>query len=146
VRIEGREEIDLARERLWELITDPQFLLKCIPGLERVTSQGPADFECAVRADYAFVKGTAKVRAEIGELVRPSSATLTLTASTVGASANARSRVDLEAKDASTVVHWSAEVETRGLLAGLGQGLVEGVARDMVQKLFSNIRERALGR
>lgn len=119
--------------------------MKCVPDLERVTSLNASGFECLVRTNFAFMRGSAKIRATIQELVKPSSATLLLIASTVGARAEVRSRVELRAQDNSTIVHWSAEIELSGLLAGAGRGLVEGVVKDIVEKFFSNIRGRASG-
>jgi len=89
------------------------------------------------------MKGSAKIRAQIVAMERPSTATLHMLASTLGARAEARSRVELEDLGDSTRIIWSADLRLSGLLADVGGGLVEAIVKDMVQKIFSNIRQNA---
>src|SRR5215470_11974765 len=66
MKIEGTQELQAKRERVFQALTDPEVLQRCIPGCERLEKTGENTFSTVLRAGVGAIKGvfTGNVRLE----------------------------------------------------------------------------------
>ena len=66
MKIEGTQELNARRERVFQALTDPAVLQRCIPGCERLERTGENSFSTTLNAGVGSIKGvfTGNVRIE----------------------------------------------------------------------------------
>ena len=59
-----------------------------------------------------------------------------------GLGSEIRIRLDLvvDGSGNTSVLSWSADAELRGVISGVGEGILRGVAEEKIRKIVSNIR------
>src|ERR1044072_3149678 len=66
MKIEGTHQLSAKRERVYQVLTDPEVLRRCIPGCERLEKTGENTYAVTLRAGGGSIKGvfTGNVRLE----------------------------------------------------------------------------------
>src|SRR5438034_6328728 len=57
MKIEGTYQLQASRERIYQLLTDPDVLQRCIPGCERLEKTAENTFAVTLRAGVGSIKG-----------------------------------------------------------------------------------------
>ena len=144
MRIEGTHQIHAPRERVFNAIIDPEVLQRCIPGCESLEKTGADEYAATMKAGVGPVKGTFKGNVRLQEM-RPSEH-YELSVSGKGGPGFVKGSAifDLEQVDASTMIKYSGEMQVGGIIAGVGQRMIEAAAKMMAGKFFAAL-ERELG-
>jgi len=133
IRFEGDRDFPLAQAEVYARLTDPRFLVQCIPDVESVTRLEADRASLVLRPGFAFVRGTLDVTLQVVDAVPPTSARLLLHSKGIGSSANVEAVLNLAPEGDGTRVHWVAEVkELGGLLKMVPGGLIRGAAQKVI--------------
>jgi carbon monoxide dehydrogenase subunit G len=133
LRFEGDRDFPQAQAEVCARLTDPSFLVQCIPDVESVTRLEADRASLVLRPGFAFVRGTLDVTLQVVDAVPPTSARLLLHSKGIGSSANVEAALDLAPEGNGTRVHWVAEVkELGGLLKMVPGGLIRGAAQKVI--------------
>jgi carbon monoxide dehydrogenase subunit G len=143
LRFEGDQDIPQAQAEVYARLTDPRFLVQCIPDVESI-SQAEADRASLVlRPGFAFVRGTLDVTLQVVEAVAPTSARLRVHSKGIGSSADVEAMLNLASQGSGTRVHWVAEVkELGGLLKMVPAGLIRGAAQKVIADAWAAVAAR----
>ncbi|HWP44118.1 MAG TPA: SRPBCC domain-containing protein, partial [Blastocatellia bacterium] len=57
MKIEGTHELHASRERVYQALTDPVVLQRCIPGCERLEKTGENSYSATLRTGVGSIKG-----------------------------------------------------------------------------------------
>lgn len=140
MKISGNASLQAPVEQVWTAIQDPAVLARVIPGCETLTPTGANQYDMAVSAGVAAIKGTYTGTVALADLVDRES--FTLKASGAGAPGTISTDVKVRlAPGASggTEVSYDADAIVGGAIGGVGQRMLTGVARKMAGQLFANI-------
>jgi carbon monoxide dehydrogenase subunit G len=145
LRFEGDRDFGLPPEQVWDKLTDPRFLVECIPDVETVKSVGGDHAELVLRPAVAFMRGTLDVSLKIVDAARPTSARVLINGKGIGSTSTVEASLALAPQASATRVHWTAEVkELGGLLKMVPHGLIRGQAERVVNDAWTAVVARLL--
>ncbi len=145
VRFEGEKHFVQSPSLLWGRLTDPAFLLTCLPDLDRVESVDADGASFVLRPGFSFVRGTLQARLTILAKTPETSARYRLEARGIGSDSTVEVTLTLIPQEGGTLLHHAAEVtQLGGLLKLVPSGLISGAAQKVVADVLSAV-EKNLG-
>ncbi len=143
MKVEGTHTFKAPAERVWELLTNPANLQKALPGCEALEEREPGKYDARLKIGVAAVKGTYHGKVEIADPEPPIRYRLMGEGSGSPGFVKGEATIELSPRDETTVVSYRGEMQVGGLIAGVGQRLIGGVAKMMLGQFFKNM-EREL--
>jgi uncharacterized protein len=141
VVIGGTREFAAARERVWDLLVDPEVLADFLPGVRSLDVEDASHWSAEMRLPKSPVALTLDF--ELVERTPPEHALLRAKGKRLGASVDVCTAFDLTDAGGHTVMAWSAEIDLGGLLNRLAPA-IEPVAERQASKFLDDF-ERRLG-
>lgn len=146
MKVSGRHTIAAPRQQVWAALQDPAVLARTIPGCESLEVTAPDCYAATVTAGVASVKGTYQGRVSLSDKDEPT--TFCLRAEGAGAPgtirADATIRLD-EVEGGSTSVAYDADAVIGGMIGGVGQRMIAGVAKKTAGEFFGAVERELLG-
>ncbi|MEX2503251.1 MAG: carbon monoxide dehydrogenase subunit G [Egicoccus sp.] len=146
MKVSGRYTIAAPRQQVWAALQNPAVLARTIPGCESLEVTAPDCYAATVTAGVASVKGTYQGRVTLSDKDAPT--TFCLRAEGAGAPgtirADATIRLD-EVEDGSTCVFYDADAVIGGMIGGVGQRMIAGVAKKTAGEFFSAVERELVG-
>ncbi|TAK04425.1 carbon monoxide dehydrogenase, partial [bacterium] len=127
------------RQRVWDALLDPKIMAQCMPGCEGLKEIGPDQYEATMKVGIASVKGSYKGKVSIKEKRAPFHYVLSGEGSGSPGFMQGDVSIDLEEKDGETVLKYSTDAKVGGLIAGIGQRMLGGIAKMMVDQFFKKM-------
>ena len=140
MKVSGNSLLHADAETVWRTVTDPEVLVRTIPGCERLEVTGPDAYAMTVSAGVASIKGTYDGKVALTDQARPSS--FVLRASGAGASGTIRTEVAVTLTDGgngTTSLTYDADADVGGMVGGVGQRVLTSVAKKMAGQFFTNV-------
>jgi carbon monoxide dehydrogenase subunit G len=143
MKLEGTQTLHAPRDRVWELLNDPQSLASCTPGLKELSPLGPDEFEALISIGIAAVKGTYKGKLRITERAAPERYAMEVEGSSGAGFVQAKGVIELEDRGSETGVRWSGDVRVGGALV-IGTRMIPGIAKMLAGQFFQCLDRRLL--
>lgn len=137
MKIEGTYKIDAPRERVFQALTDPAILQKTIPGCERMEKAGDNKYNATLSAGVGPIKGTFATTVSIENMIPPSNYRLVVEGKGQPGFIKGSGDLVLEDENGASQIHYTGNVQVGGVLAGVGQRLIESTAKLLAGKFFS---------
>jgi uncharacterized protein len=134
--ISGSYSFNAPPERVWTLLMDPDVIASCIPGCDRFEPTGDDRYRARLTVALAAITGSYDGTIAIADKVPPTSYRLIAEGQGRPGFVKGDSAISLRAEGATTVVDVKGTVQTGGAIARLGQRLVAGVAKMMMDRFF----------
>jgi carbon monoxide dehydrogenase subunit G len=135
--ISGSYTFDAPPDRVWALLMDPTVISSCIPGCDRFEPVGETSYRATLTVALAAITGTYEGTVVLSNLVPPASYRLTAEGQGRPGFVKGSSDITLRADGATTVVDVTGTVQTGGPIARLGQRLIGGVSKMMLDRFFA---------
>lgn len=135
MNFEGTYEIKAPREKVWEFITDPNRIGKCLPDVRNLELAGEDRFTAIVKVGIGVIKGDFNFRLAI-EKTPPSHVKLKATGTGAGSNVDLDTNIDLEEVAGGTRIAYKTNVKVGGVMAGLGQRMMGKVAEKTISQVF----------
>lgn len=151
MKVSGNAVLNADVGRVYEALTDPRTLAAAIPGCERLELVAPDVYDMVVTVGVGSIKGTYKGRVELAEQTAPRSFTLRASGAGAPGTVSAECRMLLvDEAAARTRVEYDADAVVGGVVGGVGQRMLGGVARKLAGQFFTGMngvlaREGATG-
>jgi uncharacterized protein len=142
MEITGSYTFDAPPDRVWALLMDPAVLSSCIPGCEGFAADGDNRYTVTLTVGLAAITGTYTGAVSLTDIVPPSSYRLIAEGQGRPGFVKGSSAITLRAEGATTVVDVAASVQTGGAIARLGQRLIGGVAKMMLDRFFACLQSK----
>jgi carbon monoxide dehydrogenase subunit G len=142
MRIQGEFRFPRQPEQVWALLLDSDSLRACIPGAESLNETSPDHFDAVMRVGVAAIKGTYKGKVAIVDKQEPNSYTLDVEGSGGAGFVKGAARITLIADGDETKVTVEGDGQVGGMLAGVGQRMLPGVAKLLINQYFECLRTR----
>ena len=139
MKLEGTYRFNTAQEKVWEVLTNPKHLEKAIPGCEKLEEIEPGKYDATLKIGIAAIKGTYKGMAEVADPQPPDKYRLVVEGGGSPGFVKGEALIELSYQDQRTIVSYQGEGQVGGLIAGVGQRLISGIAKMMLGQFFKQI-------
>src|SRR5438477_7850100 len=136
MKVEGAYTFPGSPEQVWDLLLDPESLRQCIPGVESLTETSPDHWDAVMKVGVAAIKGTYKGKVAIVEKQEPSAYTLQVEGSGGPGFVKGTAKISLAPEAEGTLVKVEGDGQVGGMLAGVGQRMLPGVAKMLMNQFF----------
>src|SRR5215213_7244260 len=143
MKIEGTHEIRASRGRVFQVLTDPEVLKRCIPGCERLEETGEHAYAVTMRAGVGSIKGQFTGNVKLEDMRPPEHFLMTVDGKGQPGFLKGKGEIDLEEKEGTTAVSYKGDIQVGGTIAGVGQRMIQGAARMMAAQFFTAIEAEA---
>jgi carbon monoxide dehydrogenase subunit G len=146
MKVSGSATLHAPVEKVYAALNDPAVLVRTIPGCERLERAGEDAYKLTVTAGVASARGTYAGDVRIADQ-RPPQA-FTLKASGAGAPGTVTADVQVRlapGDDGTTVLSYDADAVVGGMIGGVGQRMLAGVAKRTAGDFFAAVDQVLTG-
>ena len=138
----GSYTFDVPADRVWDLLMDPAALSSCIPGCTRFEPDGEDRYAVTLTVALAAITGTYNGTVNLTDKTLHTSYRLVMEGQGRAGFVKGSSVISLRPAGESTAVDVSGAVHTGGPIARVGQRLIGGVARMMLDRFFACLKAK----
>jgi carbon monoxide dehydrogenase subunit G len=124
---------------------DPSILARCLPGCERLEPEGENSYRAFLKIGVAAVKGSYTGTVRMEDLDPPSSYRLIMEGKGAAGFVRGTASISLEEHDARTDMKYSGDVQVGGLIASVGQRMLQGLSKTMLHQFFTSLESELVG-
>jgi hypothetical protein len=141
MKIEGANDIPAPRDRVWAAFLDPNLLAQAIPGCDKLEEAGPGEFKAVMKIGVGAIKGTFEGKVRLADLDPPNRYRMTVEGKGGPGFVRGEALMTLSDVDGGTRVAYDADVQVGGLIASVGQRMLGGVSKMMLDQFFGRMVE-----
>lgn len=135
MKLSGKYTFSAPREEVWELLMDPSALQRIIPGCERLEEIGDDTYAADIKLGLANVRGDYSGTVKLVDQRPPESYRMEGEGRGKPGFAKGVGNVELtEQPDGKTLMQYSGDAQVGGPIAGIGQRLIEGAAKSIINQ------------
>jgi len=140
MRIAGNATLHAPVEVVYDALRDPRVLVRAIPGCERLEQVGEDAYQVTVTAGVASVRGTYAGDVRLTDHRAPHGFVLRASGSGAPGTVSADVAVKLSSGgDGTTLLAYDADAVVGGMIGGVGQRLLTGVAKRTAGEFFTAV-------
>lgn len=141
MKLAGNYALPAPPEQVWALLTDPQRLSKLLPGCERLDPDGPDRYKAVVKFGLAAISGKYAGTLEFSDKTPHSSLRMKISGKGLPGFVDGSGRIELAGKNGGTEVKYDGEAQVGGMIASVGQRMIEAAAKKIVDQFFAGAAE-----
>ena len=141
MKLHGSYEFDTAPERVWQILTDPESLRNCIPGCEKIYAIGNNEYTATVTISMGPIRSKFDAKVTMVDLQPFESYKLIVEGNGPSGFVRGESQIKLTGSGSKTTVDVDSDSSSGGLLARVGQRMVETFARSMMDRFFTCLQK-----
>jgi hypothetical protein len=141
MKIEGAADIPAPRDKVWAAFLDPEILAQALPGCEKLEAIGPNEYKATMKIGVAAIKGTFEGKVKLSDLEPPNRYRMAVEGSGGPGFVRGAAGMQLSDVDGGTRVSYDADVQVGGLIASVGQRMLGGVTKMMLDQFFTKMTE-----
>lgn len=136
----GEERFEADIGCIWAMLNDPAVLARCIPGCRAMTETGPDQYKIDLNLKVASVGGTMEGAILLSEKQPPARCRIQIEGAGTLGTGKGDAVFELREESGVTLMKYEGVGDIGGLVAGVGQRILKGVAKHLVGKFFSALR------
>jgi hypothetical protein len=144
--ISGSYTFPASRDRVWALLMDPAVISSCIPGCERFEPDGEDRYKVTLTVALAAITGHYEGTVALADKIEPTSYRLIVEGQGKAGFVKGSSAIALKERDTVTDVEVTGTVQVGGPVARVGQRLIGGVAKMMMDRFFACLESKLQSR
>lgn len=140
MRIAGTATLAAPPAEVYDSMQDGRVLAATIPGVQSLEQLSDDHYKLSITAGVAAIKGTYDGEVVLSQRNRPES--FVMTASGAGAPGTVRADVTItleETESGGTMLSYDADAVVGGMVGGVGQRMITGVAKKMAGVFFNGL-------
>ncbi len=137
MKINGTQTFPAPRQKVWEFLTDPQHIAKCMPGCEKLEAVGENEYSSQINVGLAAVKGVYTGKVKLDEMQPPSHYKMLIDGKGKQGFIKGTGTLDFEDQNGQTLVKYNGDIQVGGPLASVGQRMIDGAAKMMTGQFFT---------
>ncbi len=138
MNLQGTVQVKAPRDRVWEALNDPKVLEQCTPGCKQMTLAEDGSYDILLEVGIASIKGRYTGKIRISDRIPGTQYKLAVTGKGAPGFLNAEGTLRLEEQGEETRIEYSGQANVGGLIAGVGQRIMGGVAKQLVGQFFKS--------
>jgi carbon monoxide dehydrogenase subunit G len=140
VKIAGNAVLHAPADQVWAALNDPAVLVRTIPGCQQLEAIGQDSYAMTVAAGVASIKGVYQGKVALHDQQPPGSFRLKASGAGAPGTVSADVLVSLvDAGDGTTRLDYDADAVVGGMVGGVGQRMLTGVAKKTAGEFFSAV-------
>jgi carbon monoxide dehydrogenase subunit G len=145
MKIEGTYSFNANRRELWDTLLDTGVLASCIPGCQEFKPVGDDKYELSLRVGLGAITGTYKAAVAVVDKDEPNTYTMLVEGKGSGTTISGRGVMTLTETESGSVVRIEGDARVTGIIARVGQRLMGGASKVMIDQFFACVKTRADG-
>ena len=141
MHVSGSYVFDAPAERVWRVLTEPKSLSGCMPGCEGLDPIGGDEYEAVLNVKIGPISARYNAKIAMRDKVPHQSYRLVISGTGSGSFVSGDAKISLAEQDGKTTVSFEGDSQAGGTVARVGQRLMEGVAKSMMDKFFSCMQQ-----
>ena len=141
MKLSGSYEFDTGPEKVWQILTDPEALKSCIPGCEKMDALGNNEYAATVTISMGPIRSKFDAKVTMVDLQPFESYKLIVEGNGPSGFVRGESQIKLTELENKTTVDVDSDSSSGGLLARVGQRMVESFARSMMDRFFTCLQK-----
>jgi len=142
MEISGSYTFNAPPDRVWDRLMDPAVISSCIPGCDRFEPDGEDRYNVTLTVGLAAITGTYNGTVVLTEKIPHTSYRLVVEGQGRPGFVKGSSAIALRAEGVTTAVDVTGTVQTGGPIARVGQRLIGGVAKMMLDRFFACLQAK----
>ena len=147
MKVEGTFTIKAGKDRVWELMQDPDVLAACIPGCEKLEPTGEDSFAATLNVGVAGIKGRYQGTVAVADRDPPNGYRMIVEGKGAPGFVKGEGTFSLtEDKPGVTTIHVAGDAQAGGTLARVGQRLMNQAAKLLMKQFFARLNKESMAR
>ena len=143
MNITGSHTVPASRERVWELLHDPDALQRMVPGCQTLDAETPTKFSATLSVGVGPIRGRFSGAVEIEDVAAPESYKMTLNGQGPTGFVTGVGMINLSEDGEGTLVEVEADAQVGGTLAQIGSRMVQTAVRMLMGQFFDALSREA---
>ncbi len=137
MKIEGQFAFDsIAANSVWNFLTDAHRISECLPGCEKLEQTGEGTYDLQMKFGIGSIGGVFTGSIRLHDLQPTSEYQMTVSGSGAPGFVKGEGIVRLATNDTGTMLQYTGDVSAGGAIASLGQRMIGGAARMVIDQFF----------
>ena len=145
MRIEGDYLLPLQPQAAWNLLLNTDVLSRAMPGCQSLIPIGPDQYEVRMKMAISSIQGLFAGKIRIADQNPPSSYRLLIDSQGKLGFVRGGGLLTLVADGDSTRVHILGEVQVGGLVASVGERMLDMTTKMIIKRFFNSLEAEAKG-
>jgi len=142
MELKGEYVFDGPREKVWELVRDPEVLATALPGTQSLNQISESEYEGEMNIRVGPISGVFSGRVVVSDEVPPESYTLSVEGRGAPGFGKGTGQVQLvDQGDGTTLMRYAGELQVGGKMAGVGQRMIETVGKSMTRQGLESLNK-----
>jgi uncharacterized protein len=140
MKVSGSAVLNAPVEQVWAAFNDPAVLARTLPGCRELREVGPDAYKMTITAGVASIKGTYECDVALTQQNPPGSFVLKAAGAGAPGTVSADVAVNLVGSPSGgTNLTYDADAVVGGVIGGVGQRMLTGVAKKMAGQFFQAV-------
>jgi carbon monoxide dehydrogenase subunit G len=137
MKIEGTHKIEAPRDRVFAALIDPAILKKCIAGCNGMEKAEDGRYHTKLVAGVGPIKGAFTATIALEDIKAPEHYKLVIEGRGQPGFVKGAGELNLTEVDGGTSIQYAGDVHAGGLLASVGQRMIQATANMLAGKFFA---------
>ncbi len=146
MKVSGSANLHAPREQVWTALNDPAVLVRTIPGCQRLEAIDTDAYRMTITAGVASIKGIYTGEVRLTDQQPPDRFVLKAAGSGGPGTVSADVLVSLGDDGDTTTLTYDADAIVGGMIGGVGQRMLTGVAKKTAGEFFSAVDDVLTGK
>ena len=131
----------MERDRTYASLQDPAVLARCMPGCEQLHKVGEDEYEMKMKMVISSIQGLFSGKIRVSDHNSPESFRLIVEGNGNVGFMKGDGLLTFVADGKSTEIRYQGDVQIGGMVAGVGQRLLDATARFIIRRFFGKFSE-----
>jgi uncharacterized protein len=136
MKVEGSYKVPGPPETVYKQLLNPDALARAFPGCQSLTPHADGGYDAEMSVGIAAVKGTYRGRVEILDQNPPKRFRMRVNAYGKSGFLKGEGEIVLSGSREETTVSYSGETQVGGMIAAIGQRMIQAASRQIVNQFF----------
>lgn len=141
MKIQGTHHLNASRDRVYQFLIDTEVLQRCIPGCERLEKTGENEYSATIGAGVGSIKGVFNGIVRLEDMRPPEHYRIVVEAKGTPGFVKGSGDFDLDTDDEGTLIKYTGDLQVGGMIASVGQRLIQGTAKMLTSRFFTKLEE-----
>ena len=144
IRLEKKYILDISQQNVWEAILDPETLTEILPNCKSLDPIGDHKFDANIEIKIGPIKGQFKSKLSLFDLDPPNGYKFDVNGDGSKGQMRGAGEILLTTQDGRTEFIFIATGSVSGIIARVGQRLIEATGKRLMDQGFENFKKRIM--
>jgi uncharacterized protein len=132
----------ITTDTVWNALTDPDRIASCLPGCEKLIPTGENSYEMTMSMGIGAIRGKFSGAIRLHDIHPTTDYGMTVSGTGSAGFVNGEGTLRISTGPAGTIVTYMGEVSAGGAIASVGQRMISGAARMVIDRFFKCVNEQ----